>query len=108
MATLKICVHDHTYWLTDVSEIQELGSFSIPDDYDVSGGSSDEPVIAAARASGFGKWPSCFRVVDFKGQPEQGIGKVLGIDRAKGKEWWIVPSRSCFLMSDSGRTIDRF
>ncbi|KKN52128.1 hypothetical protein LCGC14_0616020, partial [marine sediment metagenome] len=57
--------------------------------------------------NGYSKWPNCFIMTDFKGQPKQGVGNVLAITRGKEIEWWIVPERACFLMSDSGKTIDR-
>ncbi len=103
MSTLKICTHDMTYWLTDISEVHELSSFPVPGA--VLDGTED--IIQAARENGYQQWPSCFTVVDFKGHGPQAVGNVLAITRANGIEWWIVPNRACFLMSDTGQTIDR-
>ncbi len=102
MATLKICVHDRTYWLMDVSEVRQLSSFDIPDE----SMDDSEAIIVAARKNGL-NWPNGYTFTDFKGSAKPVIGNVICVDSKSGIEWWIVPNRSCFLMSDTGATIDR-
>ncbi|KKN11591.1 hypothetical protein LCGC14_1025110, partial [marine sediment metagenome] len=44
MATLKICTHDQTHWLTEVSEIQQISSFSIPESVN-----DENDIVSAAK-----------------------------------------------------------
>ncbi len=98
MATLKICTHDRTQWLTGVRRITERNSFSAPKDDDGRGS-------AVLRAAFEGDHPPVINLVDFHGES---VGKVLSVLMGRDdEEIWVVPAGSCFLMSDSGRTIDR-
>ena len=100
MATLKICTHDRTQWLLGVRRIIEQNSFSIPEGEKP----KNETVLQAALSKG-GPPPHVVNLVDFSGEL---VGKVLQVTFGRDDvEYWIVPSNSCYLMSDAGKTIDR-
>lgn len=101
MATFKICVLDRTYWITEVKGVQLLRSFSIPDE------ASTVEVDALAFAGDHGPPPKVYSVTNFDGQGIDRIGNIIFIDTVGGGETWLVPSGACYLMSDSGKTIDR-
>ncbi len=101
MSTLKICTMSHTTWITEVKGVQLLRSFSIPDD------AKTTEIDALAFAGDYGPPPRVYSVTDFAGQGIDRIGNVLSVDKAGESETWLVPSGACFLMSDSGKTIDR-
>lgn len=108
MATLKICTHDRTRWITDVTEVVIEESFIVTH--------FDDPLLDchAPNATKLGQLTRATTVVDFqKPKPEEKVfgdtdGYVLLINR-KGSDHriFVVPQRSCFLMSDAGKTIDR-
>ena len=101
MSTLKICTLSRTYWITEVTGVQLLRSFPIPD------GAKTTEVDALAFAGDFGPPPKVYSFTDFDGQGVDRVGNVLSIDKVGGSETWLVPSGAAFLMSDSGKTIDR-
>ncbi len=100
MATLKICTHDRTQWITSVRRITEQRSFSVPKGDHL----TDDAILRAA----LGKedpTPHVVHLTDFSGES---VGKVLQVLTERGDtECWVVPVNSCFLMSDTGKTIDR-
>ena len=119
MATLKICVHSRTYWVTGVCEIEALRSFSTdvtqfpkaeglkPDLLARQEREANDALMAAAFPPGSFVPPHGIRVIDWTGQPE-GIWNVLIVKREAGDPTiWLTPSGSCFLMGDNGQTIDR-
>jgi len=110
MATLKICTHDRTRWITDVQEVWIAESFAVTH--------FDDPLAdcrgphATLRGDGI----RATTVVDFqKPNHDEGvrgdeIGHVLCVTRSDKPDYtylFVVPARSCFLMSDAGKTIDR-
>ena len=100
MATLKICTHDRTQWLLSVRRVMEQRAFSVP--------KGDEPTddeILRAAIGGDDPSPHVVNLVDFSGES---IGKVLQVTFGRDDvECWVVPGGSCYLMSDTGKTIDR-
>ena len=100
MATLKICTHDRTQWLTGVRRIIEQNAFSVPKGDDI----TDDAILRAA-LGGEDPSPHVVHLVDFSGES---VGKVLRVSMGRDDtECWVVPANACFLMSDSGKTIDR-
>lgn len=110
MSTLKICTHDRTQWITNVSEIVLAESFNVEH--------FDDPIQDSNCPRGVvqGDDVRVTTVVDFQKPNEESkvggdtIGNVLLITRVGEYNYisrLIVPARSCFLMSDSGETIDR-
>lgn len=103
MATLKICVQDRVYWITQVKEIIELRSFYIQE--------GEETELMEHAFDGSIPTPEQVTVVSFAGQSRgHGVGgKVLRVIREADSEpqTWVIPERSTYLMSDSGETIDR-
>lgn len=95
MATLKI-VADKTHLIMDVAQIVVHGHFEC--------GPNGDPFEAAKRQ---GKLIGlCHSSVDFEGMAH---GISIGVRVKTDTEYsnWLVPVRSCFLMADNGRTIDR-
>ncbi len=111
MATLKICTHDRTRWITDVREVIIEESFSVTqwgDEAEILG------CCNAPNATRDGDAVRSTIVVDFqKPNPAEKVigdlcGNVLLLLRSGRRDRVVVPQRACFLMSDSGKTIDRF
>lgn len=100
MATLKICVLNRTHWITEVKGVQLLRSFSVPDD------AENRQIDGLAFEPGF-EAPKVYSIADFDGQGTGRIGNVLSVDKDGFSETWLVPAGACFLMSESGKTIDR-
>ena len=101
MSTLKICCHSLGYWLTDVKSITAEPTFGILDNDPcgsmVSRHKQDERMLGEAMN---------LSVAEFT--PDVAFGRLIHVERHTGTtEHWIVPDGSCFLMNDSGRTIDR-
>lgn len=95
MATLKICTLSHTTWITNVTKVNEVKSFSIPSD-----GGNEDILALAGRIDA-----NVICLAEFSGET---IGKVLRVEIEGHKtETWVVPADSCYLMSDAGKTIDR-
>ena len=112
MATLKICTHDRTRWITDVQEVVIEEAFSVTQWGD------SKAILAncnAPNAAVRGNEIRKTTVVDFqKPNPEDKVpgdtcGHVLLIRSHRGGGGYriVVPQRACFLMSDAGKTIDR-
>lgn len=107
MATLKICTHDRTRWITDVQEVTIEEAFSVTN--------FDDPLAntTAPRATVDGNGIRSTLVVDFQkpNLAEKVIGDecghVLLLRRGGRRDLVVVPQRSCFLLSDAGKTIDR-
>ena len=110
MATLKICTHDRHRWITDVQEVVIAESFSVTH--------FDDPLqdCKASHATIHGNDIRFTTVVDFQApKPEEKVigdicGNVLHVTRSDKPNTiyqYVVPQRSCFLMSDAGKTIDR-
>jgi hypothetical protein len=110
MATLKICTHDRTRWITDVQEVVIAESFSVTH--------FDDPLkdCRASHATVRGNDIRLTVVADFqKPIPEESVpgdycGYVLHVTRSDKPDYiyqYVVPQRACFLMSDAGKTIDR-
>ncbi len=106
MATLKICTHDRTHWITEVRQVTEVRSFRVPEegDFDIHALAFDS--MPPGRTPG--------PVVHVVGFHDELCGKLLFVEREKGRErneddgeYWVVPGRSCFLLSDTGKTVDR-
>lgn len=109
MATLKICTHDRTQWLLGVRRVMEQRAFSVPKDDRGDRGKEGErakgDAILRAALGGDDPSPHVVNLTDFSGES---VGKVLQISFERDDtECWIVPANSCFLMSDTGKTIDR-
>ena len=113
MATLKICTHDRTRWITEVQEVVIEETFSVTQWGDSSAilGNCEAP-----HATRMGQDVRSTVVVDFqKPNPDNGAhgdtcGQVLLIRRQGEHDFAfrvVAPQRSCFLMSDAGKTIDR-
>ena len=110
MATLKICTHDRTKWIMDVQEVVLHEAFSVVH--------FDDPLrdCGAPSATRHGIETYATTVVDFqKPNPDESmvgdtIGHVLWVRRSAEPNLIhrvVAPSRSCFIMSDAGKTIDR-
>lgn len=111
MSTLKICTHDRTHWLTDIEKIILVRSFTVEH--------FDDPIVDASGAVSHaivrGNDVHSTMVVDFQApDPDH---KVRGDDVGNALLVWrkgdtfpqmiVAPSRSCFLLSDTGKTVDR-
>ncbi len=101
MATLKICA-DKTRWILDVTRITEIGQFDTDGKIDLRAEAartfievSNEPFVADFA-------PGSVRVLILRVS--------ISLSRSVGEKTqvWIVPVDSCFLLGDSGRTIDHF
>ena len=107
MATLKICSYERTFWVPEVREVIEERSFRIPE-HVVEG---DELVNLAFPDPKESRLPRGFTMTSFTKSDLE--GKVLYVKTERtpfvASEWetWVVPSDRCYLMSDSGKTIDR-
>lgn len=109
MATLKICTHDRTRWITDVKEVVIEEAFSVSN--------FDDPLAdcKAPNRTRNGIEHVDTTVVDFQApKPEEKVqgdtnGHVLRVYSHRGgiASRFVVPQSACFLMSDSGKTIDR-
>lgn len=110
MATLKICTHDRTQWITDVYEVVLAQSFSVKH--------FDNPLVDCDCPDAVlrGQDLRVTTVVDFQApDPDNGVrgddvGNVLWVRRVGEHDYThrvVAPARSCFLMSDGGKTIDR-
>lgn len=110
MATLKICTHDRTRWIIGICEIILVESFLVKN--------FDDPLqdCECQNATVKDMDIRITTVVDFqKPNKDNGvrgdeIGHVLWITRIGETNFihrLVAPARCCFLMSDSGKTIDR-
>lgn len=110
MTTLKICTHDRTQWITNISEIVLVKSFNVEH--------FDDPLQDCDGLDDGIKEINIkiTTVVDFQKPNEESqtkgdtIGNVLWINQGGEYSYihrLVAPARSCFLMSDSGKTIDR-
>lgn len=99
MATLKICTNQ-TRWITEVDRVDLCVSFDYDGEEDpasVAFRTYSEEIGSALLSADF---PECIKV-----------GRVIRVYRQQGRnefQTWIVPADSCFLMTDSGKTIDHF
>lgn len=108
MATLKIVnLFGTSYWITDIREIGEIRRFELPEK------SEDLMKLAFGDNPEVGIHPTIpknLTICDLTGHSE---GKVLYVSRKDREEHdskievWIVPANSCYLLSDSGKTVDR-
>ena len=107
MATLKIVnLFGTSYWITDIREIGEIRRFALPEK------SNPHSIDVDLMKLAFGDdpVPSNLTICDLTSNSE---GKVLYISRKDREEHdgkievWIVPADSCYLLSDSGKTVDR-
>jgi hypothetical protein len=110
MSTLKICTHDRTQWITHISEIILVESFIVKH--------FDDPLqdCDAPNATVKDMDIRITTVVDFQAPDEDRkvegdtIGHVLFITRKDEYNYihrLVAPARCCFLMSNTGATIDR-
>lgn len=107
MSTVKVCTHDRTTWITDVSEVVLISSFTAKDPKD--------PLASAGDA--WKNIPSgcVVRLMDFQepGPNVSDVANVYSIRRRGGAAGagpdvvLVAPSGSCYLMGESGATIDR-
>lgn len=108
MATLKIITHDRTVWIFDVDEVTLAIRFPVKN--------FDDPLGDVPSFGLESEEPRLVTVVDFQAPDpdaqveELRVGNVLHV---RGDTWTctrvvVAPSASCFLMSESGKTIDRF
>lgn len=110
MATLKICTHDRTHWITNVREITLVRTFEVKN--------FEHPIMESGEADAIvrqqGVDPAY--IADFQGpDSERGIeGDLWGVALHVTFEGdtttsvrVVAPERSCFLMSDQGATVDR-
>lgn len=84
----------HTTWIANVTKVTEVRCFEVPSeggDILALAGHIEDSLISLAKFSG------------------ETIGKVLRVEveGVRKPELWVVPVDSCYLMSDSGKTIDR-
>jgi hypothetical protein len=100
MATLKICANEKVYWLDGVARIVDDHDFTVNWDEIMYGAFENSEMPDAVYTTGFDE--NCTRDV-------KQTGKVLFVTLAHKQEpeCWVVPRRSCFLLSDTGKTIDR-
>ena len=110
MATLKVCTQQRTYWVTDVYEVILDHSFNVVH-YDNVLQDCDCP-DAVLRGNDI----RVSVVVDFQApDPEREVkgdtvGNVLWVRRVNEYDYThrvVAPAGSCFLMGDTGKTIDR-
>lgn len=101
MATLKICLLSRVHWITDVQEVILLRAFNVPDD------AKNDQIAGLAFGPGF-EAPPTYSMMDFDNQGTDRVGNVLSLEKKSGgSQVWVVPDGAAFLMSDSGKTIDR-
>ena len=111
MATFKVCDHDCTHWITDVEQLTEIESFNF--NQKTEGRPASDEVLNALmeaqkkRKQGSGL-PPVYTVVSFQGM-STAIGKVVRVVvRHQDKpQIWIIPAGSGYLISDTGKTIDK-
>ena len=107
MATLKVCTSYMTHWIADVSEVIELGSFPWTPGEDPAAVWEKREEARGHR----GALPNVYTVVGFDLPDEKpysvSSGKALRITTRHGTFTWFIPSESAYLMSDTGKTIDR-
>ena len=117
MSTLKICTMTKTQWLPEVRSVERLASFTTPVDYRYlpcgekgptyrkRAREKENAVLQAAIESTGNGMAAGIQMVEFW---DEEVGVVLRVKQHGAEpKVWIVPDRSCFLMSDAGKTIDR-
>lgn len=98
MATLKIC-GKYPEWVTEVDEIAVVRQFEVENDI-WRDAELNEYEMQMARTPSV-DWGECkvgvVAYVSKQGKPGD-----------KPCDIWLLPANRCFIMSDSGKTIDRF
>ncbi len=116
MATLKICTQSRTRWLPDVRSVEKLSVFDTPDEYRAEyvgtcelakkiRREKEKAIVDVAIETCGDDMAAGIQLAEFW---DEETGDVLRVQqRGSEDKIWIVPYRSTFLMSDTGKTIDR-
>jgi len=101
--TLKVCART-IHWISNVREVMELHTFEVaPSALSVHDGIYAE----ACKSFNFPKDSHTVWVAEFEESDQW--GKILKIERDNDKfsRMGIIPANQCFLLGDTGKTIDR-
>ncbi len=117
MATLKICTMSRTRWLPGIRSVESLAVFSTPEEHRKTSAISDpstarrmrlekeKAIVDAAIGACGDDMAAGIQLAEFW---EEEMGAVLRVQQSGFEDKiWIVPDRSCYLISDTGKTIDR-
>lgn len=111
MSTFKICTMDRTHWITDVQHVDLISCYPTTIEGESSGDKSEvlhgNEVLEAMNKNGF-ESPNVLNLATFQKGNHTACYVSLRRLLSDEVEYWVAPAGSCYIMGDSGQTIDRF